>query len=140
MVRAEIGVVYAQRGYAELYHGIQTLLAQETHPALTSKLFLVWSSNPSPKWHELEEPGGCVCVGKVHTAGRIFLLTLISPASQTSSLTNWPFPFHFQGVGPWPSVVMPTHLSAEPFVEQELLRLKEEEILQRCEGANSDGS
>lgn len=72
LVRAEIGVVYAQRGYAELYHGTQTLLAQETHPALTSKLFLLWSSNPSPKWHELEEQEDVCVLAKFTLLGGYF--------------------------------------------------------------------
>lgn len=59
--------------------------------------------------------GASVCVGnqssvleikvlcwksKFSLLGGYFLLMLIIPASQTSSLTSWPPPFHFQGVGP----------------------------------------
>ena len=46
--------------------------------------------------------------------------------------------FHFQGVGSWPSVDLPNHLDAKPFMQQELLPLENEEILQDCEGANTD--
>lgn len=86
-------------------HGTQTLLAQQIHLVLPSEPFLLCGSNPYPKWHELEVQEHLSALEiKVLTTGRIFLLLLIISASQTSGLTSWPSPFHFQGVVPWPSV------------------------------------